>query len=232
LKIPLIFFLMIAGYLLGSIPAAYVVGRIVKKIDLRQYGSGTVSSSMVWEHVGHWAVIPVALFDVFKASVPVWLAIQFNLGEIVALMIGICVVAGHNWPIFLKFQGGRGLSPMIGILLVLFPPGVVWLICFLLLGRLYEPPIMALLGLITLPILVILMKGSKVIYFAAGLFLLITLMKRLEANQRALPSTIKQKWSVLLLRLLYDRDIKDHQAWIHRKPENQANSASSNPGDS
>ena len=224
--------MMVTGYLIGSIPAAYIIGRVVKKIDLRQYGSGTVSSSMVWEHVGHWAVIPVALFDVFKATVPVWLAIHFNLGEIVGLMTGICVVAGHNWPIFLKFQGGRGLSPMIGILLVLFPPGVVWLLCFLLLGRLYEPPIMALLGILSMPIAIILMKGSETIYIAAGLFLLITFTKRLEANQRPLPPTIKQKWNVLLLRLLYDRDIKDHQAWIRRKPGNQSKTTSSNPSDS
>lgn len=223
--------MMISSYLLGSIPFAYTIGKILKKIDLRQYGSGTVSSSMVWEHVGHWAVIPVALFDVFKASVPVWLAIHNNLGENIALLAGVCVIAGHNWPIFLRFHGGRGLSPMIGTLLVLFPPGVVWLLCFLLLGRLFEPPVMAFLGLITLPIAVKLLHGPVSIHFATGLFLLITIAKRLEANRRPLPLTTEQKINVLLLRFLFDRDIRDHQAWIHRTPDDQKGPTSSDTGD-
>lgn len=215
----IIIIILISGYLIGSIPAAYISGRIIRRIDLRQYGSGTVSSSMVWEHVGHWAVVPVALFDVFKSAVPVWLVLRFQLGYTTAILTGISVVIGHNWPIFLKFRGGRGLSPMIGMLLVLFPPGIVWLIAFMLIGRIYEPPVMALIGLISMPLVSKLLNGPDYVYTLICIFIVITVVKRLEANQRRLPESTKEKFQVLLRRLVFDRDIADHSEWISRTPE-------------
>jgi glycerol-3-phosphate acyltransferase PlsY len=73
--------LLIAGaYLLGSVSATYLVGRWLGGKDLRQYGSGSLGGSMVFEHVSRWAVVPVALFDVFKATVPALLALWLDLG--------------------------------------------------------------------------------------------------------------------------------------------------------
>ncbi len=60
--------LLLFGYLLGSIPSGYLAGKWIKGIDLREYGSGTVSGSMVWEHVAKWAVVPVGLFDISARS--------------------------------------------------------------------------------------------------------------------------------------------------------------------
>ena len=78
--------LTVGGYLLGSIPTAYLVGRWIKDLDLRRYGSGTVSGSMVWEHVAHWAVFPVGLFDMFKAALPAWLGLRLEMGMPVAAL--------------------------------------------------------------------------------------------------------------------------------------------------
>ena len=64
-------FLLLFGYLLGSIPSGYLAGKWMKGIDLRNYGSGTVSGSMVWEHVAKWSVVPVGLFDIFKGSISI-----------------------------------------------------------------------------------------------------------------------------------------------------------------
>ena len=58
-SIALFVLLLLFGYLLGSIPSGYLAGKWIKGIDLRNYGSGTVSGSMVWEHVARWAVVPV-----------------------------------------------------------------------------------------------------------------------------------------------------------------------------
>jgi glycerol-3-phosphate acyltransferase PlsY len=66
-------FLILFGYLLGSIPTAYLAARWKKHVDLRRYGNGTVSGSMVYEHVARWLVVPVWLFDVAKAALPAWL---------------------------------------------------------------------------------------------------------------------------------------------------------------
>jgi len=100
-----------AAYLLGSIPSAYLAGKWLKGIDLRKYGSGTVSASMVWEHVAKWAVVPVGLFDIFKGALPTWLSIRLGLSEAAAMVIGFAAVVGHNWPLYLNFHGGRGFSP-------------------------------------------------------------------------------------------------------------------------
>ena len=206
------------GYLMGSIPTAYLAGRAMKGIDLRQYGSGTVSGSMVWEHVEHWVIIPVGLFDVAKAAFPTWLAVVSGLGPRTVILTGLSAVVGHNWPIFLRFTGGRGLSPMLGMLLVLFPPGVIWLLVFLAIGRLYEPPLLALLGLSTIPLLSQWTGGPDYIPAVALAMLILTLTKRLEANRRPLPERGADRRQVLLRRLFLDRDIANHLEWIRRTP--------------
>ena len=150
-------FLILFGYLLGSIPTAYLAARWKKHIDLRRYGSGTVSGSMVYEHVARWMVVPVGLFDVAKAALPAWLALELGDsmggGEAAAVAAGLAAAVGHNWPVFLRFTGGRGLSTFLGLLLVVFPWGVPWLLGFLAVGfALGDSAPWALTGLVTLPL--------------------------------------------------------------------------------
>ncbi len=212
--------LVIAGYLLGSIPTAYLAGRWLKKLDLRRYGSGTVSGSMVWEHVARWAVIPVGLFDMAKAALPAWLGLYLGLGLPVATAAGLAAVAGHNWPVFLHFTGGRGLGTFMGLLLVIFPLGFPWMLAFLVVGWLLgDSAPWALAALITLPVFAYLVGGPGIVLPASGVMLLLTLGKRLEANRRPLPSGGHEQWQVILRRLLFDRDIASHSAWIRRQPD-------------
>ena len=129
-------FFILAGYLIGSIPTGYLAGKWLKGMDLRRYGSGTISGSMVWEHVSRWAVFPVGIFDIVKGALPTWLGLELGLGEMVAVGAGFAAVAGHNWPLYLGFTGGWGLSPFVGILLVIFPWGFPWMLAFLAIGYL------------------------------------------------------------------------------------------------
>ena len=215
--------LILGGYLLGSIPAAYLAGRWLRGIDLRHYGSGTVSGSMVWEHVARWAVVPVGLFDISKAAFPAWLALQLGLGEAVAAAAGLAAVAGHNWPIFFRFTGGRGLGAFMGLLLVIFPWGFPWMLAFLALGWLLgDSAPWALAALITLPLFARLVGGPEVVAPASAAMLLLTLAKRLEANCRPLPPPGPERWRVLVRRLFLDRDIAAHRAWIRRQPGDSA----------
>ena len=212
--------LIIFGYLLGSIPTSYIVARWVKHIDLRRYGSGTVSGSMFYEHVSRWMVVPVGLFDIFKGAGPTWLGLQLGLGDMVAVTAGMAAVAGHNWPLYLGFTGGRGLSPFLGVLLVIFPWGFVWLLAFLMLGFLLgDSAPWALVSVILMPLLVFFLDGSGAAYWAIGAMLVLTLAKRLEANRRPLPIMRAERGKVLFLRMLFDRDIVSHKEWIRRKPE-------------
>ena len=210
--------LIVFAYLLGSIPTAYLAGRWVKGIDLRRYGSGTVSGSMVYEHVHRWLVVPVGLLDISKAALPTWLGIQLGYGEAVAAAAGLAASVGHNWPIYLGFTGGRGISAFMGTLLVLFPWGDLWLLAFLAVGyALGDSAPWALAGIGSMPILVWQQDGSSVIYWLIAAMVAITLIKRLEANRRPLPPPGAERRQVIWLRLVYDRDIPDHRLWIRRR---------------
>jgi len=215
--------LIVAGYLMGSIPAAYLGSQWLKGIDLRRYGSGTVSGSMVWEHVARWAVVPIGLFDIAKAAFPAWLGLRLGLGMPVAAAAGLAAVAGHNWPLYLRFTGGRGLSSFMGVLLVIFPWGFPWMLAFLAVGwRLGDSTLWALVSLVTLPLFSYFLGGPAVVAPATGAMLLLTLAKRLEANRRPLPPPGPERRRVILRRLLLDRDIASHADWIRRQPNQES----------
>ena len=214
--------LVLGGYLLGSIPTAYLVTKWFAKRDIRQYGSGTVSGSMVYEHVARWAVVPVGLFDLAKAAFPAWLALTLGLGQSTAAAAGLAAVAGHNWPVFLRFTGGRGLGAYMGVLLAIFPWGFPWMLVFLAIGwRLGDSAPWALASLVTLPLFSYLLDGPDVVAPATGAMLLLTLAKRLEANRRPLPPPGPERRRVILRRLLFDRDIASHADWIRREPDDK-----------
>jgi glycerol-3-phosphate acyltransferase PlsY len=211
--------LIVAGYLLGSIPTSYIASRWLGGKDLREYGSGTVSGSMVWEHVARWAIVPVGLFDVAKAALPTWLGLRLGLGLPVATASGLAAVAGHNWPLYLRFHGGRGLGSFMGVLLVIFPLGFPWMLAFLTVGWLLgDSAPWALASLVTLPILAHFAGGSAVVAPSCGVMILMTLAKRLEANRRPLPLPGPRRTKVILRRLFLDRDIPSHKEWLRRRP--------------
>ncbi len=117
---------VIIGYLFGSIPAAYIVTRLATGKDIRKLGGGNVGARNVFVEVGLGAGIAVGIFDVGKGAAAVaiawWLlgAPPANLsGLIFVLAAGVAVVAGHMWPIYLKFTGGNGLATAIGVLSIL-----------------------------------------------------------------------------------------------------------------
>ncbi len=215
--------LVIGGYLTGSIPTAYLVGKWLRNLDVRQYGSGTVSGSMIYEHVARWAVVPVGLFDIGKAALPAWLALRLGLGTPVAAAAGLAAVAGHNWPIFLRFTGGRGLGAFMGVLLVLFPWGFLWMLIFLAVGWLLgDSAPWALVSVASLPIFARIIGGPDIVAAMSGAMLLLTLGKRLEANRRPLPPPGPERRAVILRRFFLDRDIASHAEWIRRQPNQKS----------
>lgn len=109
--------LLLQSYLIGSIPFAYILAWICRKVDIRQIGSTNVGSTNVFRHVGVLPGIFTACFDICKGIVVVWLGRSLGFtGEVVAL---ISAMIGHIWPIWLGFHGGGGLATLIGGLLVL-----------------------------------------------------------------------------------------------------------------
>ncbi len=120
--------MMLTAYLIGSIPFGVIVGRL-KGVDPRNVGSGNIGMTNVWRALGPTLGLTVFLLDVLKGFAPVWI-VKMALQEdgsfrqsawatVVAVLVAVSAFAGHNWPVFLKFKGGKGVSTGLGVLLAL-----------------------------------------------------------------------------------------------------------------
>ena len=142
-----IFIGLIFAYLLGSIPTAYLFGKLYKGIDIREHGSGNVGATNVFRVLGKRPGIFVLCFDILKGVLAVVL-----VGNILGLedvlyriLLGFVAVGGHNWTVFLNFKGGKGVASSLGVLIGLtiqFPVlrmvvlicVLVWIVIFLASG--------------------------------------------------------------------------------------------------
>ena len=118
---------LIASYLIGAIPFAWLIAR-TRGVDIRQVGSGNVGATNVFRSVGKgWGVLTFTA-DVLKGFLPAFLFpiwIPETAGtEYAGLLCGCAAIAGHNWPIYLKFKGGKGVATSAGVLLGVAPASV------------------------------------------------------------------------------------------------------------
>ena len=109
------------GYLLGSLPFGLIAGWIVKRVDVRDYGSGKTGMTNVLRTIGAPAAVSVLLLDMGKAILAVILARVFFDSPGIEAAAALGAVAGHCWPVFVGFRGGRGTAPGLGGLLILSP---------------------------------------------------------------------------------------------------------------
>lgn len=112
--------LILSSYLLGSIPSAYIAGRVFKGIDIRNFGDGNVGAINAGRVLGRTTGIIVMIADVSKGAIAVLIAQAFA-SQPVVLLAGFVVVVGHNWPIYIRFKGGVGQSTTIGVFVALLP---------------------------------------------------------------------------------------------------------------
>ena len=129
--VPVIFtalLLLAIGYLLGSMPNGYLAGRWLKGIDLRQCGSGSTGATNVLRNVGKAPALVVFLLDVGKGALAVLLAKSFGLNDWVQVLAGLAALAGHIWPLWLGWKGGKAVATGLGMFLGLAWP--VGLACF------------------------------------------------------------------------------------------------------
>ncbi|HOK40417.1 MAG TPA: glycerol-3-phosphate 1-O-acyltransferase PlsY [bacterium] len=118
-------------YLIGSFPTAYIVGKLVKNIDIRNYGSGNVGATNVFRTLGKKYGIFVLIIDILKGFLPLLFIknfSSFSKNDYFLILCGCALVAGHIWTIFLSFKGGKGVATATGVFLALVPYAV--LICF------------------------------------------------------------------------------------------------------
>lgn len=123
---------IILAYLVGSIPSAYVVGRLRKGADIRDVGTRNMGAMNVFYSVGFWWGVLVLATDIGKGAAAVAISSALGVPEVVVYLSAVAAVLGHGFPVFLRFRGGRGGATCIGILFFLMPWGVP--ICVALFG--------------------------------------------------------------------------------------------------
>ena len=117
----LIVIALIASYLIGSIPTAYIMGRLRRSVDIRNIGSKNMGGMNVVYNVGVREGVLVIALDIGKGALAVFITDLLGLSLIFLFISGIVTVLGHNFSIFLGFRGGKGGAACIGILLYLIP---------------------------------------------------------------------------------------------------------------
>lgn len=117
------FLWMTVAYLIGSLPTGYLAGRLVKGVDIRTVGSGSIGATNVRRLLGQgWATL-VAFIDMFKGALVVLLLAAHDRASdpLLVSLAAFAVVLGHNYPVWLKFRGGKGVATTYGTLFFIWP---------------------------------------------------------------------------------------------------------------
>jgi glycerol-3-phosphate acyltransferase PlsY len=217
--------LIVAAYLLGSLPLSYLAARS-RGIDLRKQGTQQVGGGNLWRTTSRTLGLLVGIFDFLKGALMLFIGWRLGLEAGQQLLVGIGAIIGHNWPVFLKFHGGRGIATTLGIIILLpiinqsditywplIACGVVGIGSLMFFRR---TPVPVLLALISMPIVSAAVKEPLAVNLGYGAIIVIAIVKRLIAQA----STEKRQISMeqlLLNRLFFDRDVHNRAEWVSRK---------------
>lgn len=187
---------LVASYLIGSIPTAYLFGKILKGVDIRKAGSGNIGATNAMRVLGKGAGITVLLLDILKGFVVVVFLGDYLSGKPILwqehnlrIIMGLCSICGHNWTIFLRFKGGKGIATSFGVLLglALKLPGLgvvigilvlTWLTVFMI-WRIVS--LASIVAAIALPVSVFFFKQSGILLIVS-LILCVFVIIRHKAN--------------------------------------------------
>lgn len=157
---------VIASYLIGSIPVGYLIAR-QKGVDIRQHGSGNIGATNVWRTLGPLPGTIAFLGDAGKGFVAVLLG-RYTGVDGADLLAGMAALAGHSWPVYLKFKGGKIIATGAGVMLALSPVSllVAFLVWILLLGLFRYVSLSSICAALSVPISLYAMQaGWKYILF-------------------------------------------------------------------
>jgi glycerol-3-phosphate acyltransferase PlsY len=218
--------LIICAYLVGSIPSSYFAAKS-RGIDLRRHGTFQVGGGNVWRTTSRKLGLIVGIFDFIKGILMVWIAYLQGLDAGQQLAVGLATIIGHNWPVFLRFHGGRGIATLLGIVIVLpifnvnnvSPwPSVIAVGCVVVITVIFRSsPLPVFFGAASLSLTTWLFGGETAVIMAYLAAFLIIVIKRLTAQPSTEAISISRS-RLFLNRLLFDRDIADRTAWVNRKP--------------
>ena len=189
--------ILLSAYLIGSLPFGYLAGKLIKRIDLRQEGSKNVGATNVFRVMGTLPAIVVLLLDISKGFLSIHLVSLFKLSgsmgvspqifNLVRILAGLAAIAGHNWTIFLKFRGGKGVATGCGVSLGLAPlPALVSLAIFVVVtGLTRYVSLGSMFAVLAFPLNCLLFKEPLILVFF-GSFVALVVVVRHQANIKRL----------------------------------------------
>ncbi len=181
----------LGAYLLGSFPTAYIAGKILKDIDIREHGSKNVGATNVFRVLGKGPGLVVLIVDILKGFLAV-VVISRMLGldrNAFFVLLGVSAVVGHNWTIFLQFKGGKGVATSLGVLIgltinivslrpVLCWLIIVWIVVFLVSGYV---SLASMVAVSCLPV-VMMMFSKEAELVVLGIIFCLFILIRHQAN--------------------------------------------------
>lgn len=175
------------AYLLGSIPWGIILGKKTKGIDIRNFGSGNIGATNAYRTLGKLPGILVFLGDVLKGVLAVIIARYIIDSSLSLALAGIMAVLGHNYPVFLKFKGGKGVSTALGGLIVLAPyvaliSGIIWAV---VIGLSRYISLGSIVAALSVPILMWVFK-APLAYFVFGCLISFLVIFRHKENIKRL----------------------------------------------
>jgi glycerol-3-phosphate acyltransferase PlsY len=216
--------LIICSYLLGSVPSSYLVAKS-RGIDLRRQGTNQIGGGNLWRTTSRKLGLIVGIFDFIKGMAMVLIAQLLGLDIAQQIVVGMAAVIGHNWPIFLRFHGGRGIATTVGIVIIIpalngtTPWTAVISVGIVIIGTIIirSSPLPVFFAVASLPLSSWAFHQKTAVIMAYLAMFLVIIIKRLTAQPSAEAASIN-RGRLLINRLLFDRDIRDRKAWISREP--------------
>ena len=183
--------LLAIGYLLGAIPSGYLAGRLLKGIDLRDCGSGSTGATNVLRNVGKGPALVVFLIDVGKGALAVLLAKSVGLNDWLQVLAGLSALAGHIWPVWLDWKGGKAVATGLGMFLGLaWPVGLACFGLFMAVISIFRIVSMSsVVAAIGLPLLMLLSGGSSAYVVVSLMASLMVLWRHRSNIERLLAGT-------------------------------------------
>jgi len=158
---------ILIGYLLGSIPMAYIIAKLRKGIDIREVGVGNMGAGNVIREVGLWEGAVVAIVDIGKGVAAILIAQTMGVSQPWLLAAGFAAIVGHSFPFSIGFKGGQGVDTIIGIFLVLAPGAMVVILGLMGIALFFTRHIFSMTCIAApfLPLLIGLFGGSAMLIF-------------------------------------------------------------------
>jgi acyl phosphate:glycerol-3-phosphate acyltransferase len=188
-------FLVLVSYLLGSISFGYIITKKIKGVDIRKLGSGNTGATNISRVVGIKYAVLVLILDALKGFAAILLSSYLSGEMLVILLCGLTVIAGHNWPVFFAFKGGRGGATTLGVFLGLAPIAtvIVFAIFILVIMITRYVSLGTIVAAIAIPVSMLILKYPTG-YIIFGLAVCLILLWKHIPNIKRLMKGKESKW--------------------------------------